>query len=123
VRPEVDARFERPVYARLRRVCQSLPEAEEGIAWGHPNFRVRGRTFCAFEILKGRPSIALNGSQDDVKRMKDKKHFTVTPYGRGVYVSRWLDESINWRELEGLVRRSYRYATAERVKGKRNSRA
>jgi predicted DNA-binding protein (MmcQ/YjbR family) len=118
----VDPRFERPVYARLRRLCQSLPETEEGVAWGHPNFRVRGRTFCAFEILKGRPSIALNGEQGDVKRLQGRKHFTVTPYGRGVYVSRWLDESINWSELERLLRRSYRHATAAPAARRRRNR-
>ena len=107
---------------RLRRLCQSLPDTEEGIGWGHPNFKVHGRTFCAFEILKGRPSIALNGAQEDVKRLKDRKHFTVTPYGRGVYVSRWLDESINWRELESLLRRSYRYATTTAAARRRGNR-
>ena len=119
---DVDARFERPVYARLRRLCQSLPDAEEGIAWGHPNFRVRGRTFCAFEILKGRPSIALNGASEDVRRLQGKKHFTVTPYGRGVYVTRWLDETINWRELETLLRRSYRSAAAATPARRRGNR-
>ena len=110
----VDTRFERPIYARLRRVCLSLPGAEEGIAWGHPSFRVGGRTFCTFEILRGRPTIAMKASPADVKRLSVRDDFVVTPYGRGVYVSRWLDGSINWRQLETLVKRSFKITVKER---------
>jgi len=110
----VDARFERPVYARLRRVCVSLPDVEEGIAWGHPSFRVGGRTFCTFELLKGRPTIAMKASPADVKRLAVSDDFVVTPYGRSMYVSRWLDGRINWRQLEAVIKRSYKIAAKER---------
>jgi predicted DNA-binding protein (MmcQ/YjbR family) len=113
VRPVVDTRFERPVYARLRRLCLSLPGAEEGLAWGHPNFRVGGRAFCTFEILRGRPTIAMKASPADVKRLAARDEFAVTPYGRSVYVSRWLDIRINWRQLEALVKRSHRITARE----------
>ena len=109
----VDTRFERPVYARLRRVCVSLTDVEEGIAWGHPSFRVGGRTFCTFELLKGRPTIAMKASPADVKRLAASDEFIVTPYGRSVYVSRWLDGRINWRQLEALVKRSYKITAQE----------
>ena len=108
MRTPVDTRFERPIYARLRRLCLSLPDAEEGVAWGHPSFRVQGRTFCTFELLRGRPTIAMKASPADVKRLATRDDFIVTPYGRSVYVSQWLDGSINWRRLEALVKRSYK---------------
>src|SRR5262245_16694213 len=95
-------------------MCLALPDAVEAVAWGHPNFRVAGRTFCALEILRGRPSIALKASSMDVKRLMRKKDFFGTPYGRQVYVSRWLDGRINWRELERLISRSYKLASAEK---------
>jgi predicted DNA-binding protein (MmcQ/YjbR family) len=118
VRPPVDTRFERPVYARLRRLCLSLPDAEEGVAWGHPSFRVKGRTFCTFELLRGRPTVAMKASPADVKRLAQRDDFIVTPYGRSVYVSQWLDGSINWRRLEALVKRSYKITVrARRAKG------
>jgi predicted DNA-binding protein (MmcQ/YjbR family) len=118
----VDTRFERPVYARLRRVCLSLAGAEEGIAWGHPSFRVGGRTFCTFEILKGRPTIAIKASPVDVKRLSALDDFVITPYGRGVYVSRWLDGGINWRQLEALVKRSYKITAKEKPARRRRAR-
>jgi predicted DNA-binding protein (MmcQ/YjbR family) len=118
VRPPVDTRFERPVYARLRRFCLSLPDAEEGVAWGHPSFRVHGRTFCTFELLRGRPTIAMKASPADMKRLSQRDDFVVTPYGRSVYVSQWLDGSINWRRLEALVKRSYKITVGAGRAGK-----
>ncbi len=107
----MDARFARPVFARLRRLCLALPDVSEEVAWGHPVFKVGGRTFCALELLKSRPTVALGVTREDATRFEKKDGFTVTPYGRGVYVTRWLDGTINWRELETLLRRSYRRAT------------
>jgi len=100
------------VFERLRRVCLSLSETTEAVAWGHPNFKTNGRTFCALEIVKGRPSIALKASAADIKRVTPKEGYFSTPYGRNVWVSRWLDGRINWREVESLIRRSHRAATA-----------
>ena len=110
---DVDGRFTRPVFERLRRICLALPETTEAIAWGHPVFKVGKQSYCALEILKGRPSVALSATTPDVKRLMKKKDFFGSPYGRLVYVSRWLDGSINWRELEGLVKKSYRLAASK----------
>ena len=110
---DVDTRFTRPVFERLRRVCLALPDTVEAIAWGHPVFKVGKQSFCALEMVEGRPSVALSATTADVKRLMTKKDFFGTPYGRLVYVSRWLDGSINWRELEGLVKKSYGLATSK----------
>ena len=119
MKPLIDTRFERPVYARLRRLCLSFPDAEEGVAWGHPSFRVAKRTFCTFEILRGRPTIAMKASPADVKRLSQLDDFVVTPYGRSVYVSQWLDGTINWRRLEALVKRSYKMTVSETRRARR----
>jgi hypothetical protein len=47
----------RPVVERLRSLCLTLPETSERSSWGHPNFRAGRKTFAAFEIVRGRPSI------------------------------------------------------------------
>jgi hypothetical protein len=41
---EIDARFTRPVFARLRRLCVALPETYEAASWGHPTFRAGTKT-------------------------------------------------------------------------------
>ena len=119
----VETRFTRPVFARLRGMCLALPDTTEAVAWGHPNFRVGKRTFCALEILKGRPSVALSATAADVQRLMKKKDFFGTPYGRMAYVSRWLDGTINWRELETLVKKSYRLATSKASRKSRRRKA
>ncbi len=119
----VDTRFERPVYARLRRLCLSLPGVEEGTAWGHPSFRVGGRTFCTFEILRERPTVAIKASPSDVERLAARPDFVVTPYGRSVYVTRWLDVAINWRQLEAFVKRSYKITARENSRANKQSRS
>ncbi|HEY7171160.1 MAG TPA: MmcQ/YjbR family DNA-binding protein [Vicinamibacterales bacterium] len=96
------------MFRRLRRVCLALPEATETASWGHPNFRAGKRTFCAFELFGGRPSIALRVSAAEAKQLGRRRHFFLTPYGRGVWVSRWLDVDANPGSLAALIDRSYR---------------
>jgi len=103
------ARFDRPIFRRLRELCLALPETRETRSWGHPNFRVGTKTFCTLEVVQRRPSIAFRVPPADVTRLKRKKHFFATPYGRGVWISRWLDEGIEWRALAALIARSHRY--------------
>jgi predicted DNA-binding protein (MmcQ/YjbR family) len=107
-----EARFDRPIFKRLRELCLALPDTREIGSWGHPNFRVGTKTFCTLEVVKGRPSIALRVPLADVARLKRKPHFFATPYGRGVWISRWLDADVQWRELRALIARSHRYVVS-----------
>jgi predicted DNA-binding protein (MmcQ/YjbR family) len=75
---------------------------------GHPNFRARKRTFVAFEVFKGRPSIAFRLDPVSVDLLLRRKHFFATPYGRGQWVSLQADGVLNWKLVEQLVHRSYR---------------
>jgi predicted DNA-binding protein (MmcQ/YjbR family) len=113
---EPTARFTRPVFARLRRLCLGLPETSETVAWGHPTFRVGTKTFCTFEVIRDRPSIAFRVPATDIKRLVRLKPFFATPYGRGVWISRWLDGSIDWDEIAGLVDRSYRHTAIKKAR-------
>jgi predicted DNA-binding protein (MmcQ/YjbR family) len=111
----IDARFTRPVFARLRRLCLALPETHEAASWGHPNFRAGTRTFCTFEMIKGRPSVAFRLSPADVDRTARRQGFFATPYGRGLWVSRWVDDRVNWKLMAALVIKSYRSVAMKRM--------
>ena len=113
----MSAVFERPVFARARRLCLALPETIETSSWGHPNFRVGRKTFCAFEIVTGRPSIAFRLSRADVDRALRRKHFFATPYGRRVWASVWVDGPVDWKAIQSLLRRSYRVVASKRLIG------
>jgi predicted DNA-binding protein (MmcQ/YjbR family) len=107
--------FDRPVVRNLRRVCLSLPETSETNSWGHPNFRAGKRVFAAFEMVKGRPSIAVRLDPVDVQRLLARREFFATPYGRGRWVSLWADERLDWKFVTELVHRSYRTVANKRM--------
>ena len=107
--------FERPVFTRLRRLCLALPETKETSSWGHPNFRAGKRIFCAFEVFGGRPSIAFRVTAADAHRLRRKQHFFSTPYGRGVWVSRWVDVPVDRKLMATLIDRSYREVAPKKL--------
>jgi predicted DNA-binding protein (MmcQ/YjbR family) len=108
--------FTRPVFARARRLCLAQRDVSEVAAWKHPTFRVAGKTFCAFEMVKGRPSIAFRLADGDVAAMVESEHGFPTPYGRGKWASLWVDQLQDWPLIERLVRTSYLMAAPKRLR-------
>lgn len=106
------------VLRELRTMCLALPDTTERLSWGHPNFRTGKKTFVTFEQVKGRPSIAFRLDAAEVKGVE----FFETPYGRGKWVSVWVDEGFDKRLVRGLVKRSYQAATTPIPRGKRGGR-
>ena len=104
------------VFGRIRDVCLSLPEASEVSAWGHPVFRVRRKAFVAFEQVRERPSIAFRLDPLEVERLLERpKTFFATPYGRGLWVSVWVDRAVNEKLIEKLASQSYRLVAGKRL--------
>ena len=68
----------------VREICLWLPEAEEFLSHGSPNFRVRGKTFATYVVNHhgdGRVALWLNappGSQELHVRTQPE-HFFVPP--------------------------------------------
>ena len=92
-----------------------MPETSERSSWGHPNFRAGSRTFATFERVHGRPSMAFRLDDAAIKRLTRRKHFFVTPYGRGAWISMWADAPVSWRLVRELVSRSYRLVALQRM--------
>lgn len=111
--------YERPVFARARRLCLRLPESSEKLAWGHPAFTAGQKMFCAFEIIRERPSIAFRLPAKEVAAalkdtaLKDVRCFA-SPYGRGLWVSVWVDGAVDWTQIEQFIVRSYRTVATKR---------
>ncbi len=103
---------------RLRAICLALPVAVEKEAWGDPTFRVRDRIFAMEKRGDGRVSVwckAPEGSQA-VLVGADPRRFFVPPYvGPKGWVGMRLDDGPHWREVETLVRRSYRLIAPKRL--------
>ena len=128
-RPE----FQRPVFARARRLCLELPETSETSSHGHPIFQAGNKTFCAFEIHRNRPSIAVRIPVAEFDAEVAAGRMFDTPYGRGAWTSIWVDRGhanegatatpwntvgapgtdtrdgdgdVNWTDLATLIRRA-----------------
>src|ERR1700761_8696975 len=79
------ASMARDTHASVRKACLWLPEAEEFVSDGSPNFRERGKTFATYVVNHhgdGRVALWLtapSGSQDQHVR-SEPRHFFVPPY-------------------------------------------
>jgi predicted DNA-binding protein (MmcQ/YjbR family) len=103
------------VLEELRTLCLTLPETAERVSFGHPNFVAGKRTFVTFEQFKGRPSIAFRLDRDDIERLSGNPLFFATPYGRGQWLSLWIDTTFDWNVVKELVERSYRLVALKRM--------
>lgn len=109
--------------SRLRRLCLVLPDAEEVAMKRGPTYRIADKIFATDRVLDGRPSTWLkvpDGSQA-ILIGADAKRFFIPPYfGSKGWIGVWLDRKPDWKEVEALIRRSYRLIAprryAERLK-------
>src|SRR5687768_18453368 len=97
----------------VRQVCLSFPEAEEFLAHGSPNFRVRGKTFAMYTLNHhgdGRVSLWLNsppGAQE-IHVKGESRYFFVPPYvGPSGWLGVNLDKGLSWKRVAVLVREAY----------------
>lgn len=103
----------RDIDAAVREVCLWLPEAEEFLSHGSPNFRVRGKTFATYSVNHhgdGRIALWLNAPQgaQALYTKEEPKHFFVPPYvGPRGWLGVHLDKGIAWKRVAKLVREAY----------------
>jgi len=113
-------------------MCLALPEVVEASSHGHPVFLVGTKMFCAFEMHRKRPSIAVRIPTADLEEQMEASGMFATPYGRGAWTSIWVagghakkgatatpwntagvpatngvEREIDWKELATLVQIAY----------------
>jgi len=70
--------------------------------------------FCAFEMIRDRPSIAFRlPAKQAAAALKDVRCFA-SPYGRGLWVSVWVDGTVDWKQMAAFVDQSYRTVATKR---------
>ena len=70
---------------------------------------------CDLRMDQGKASIAFRLNSTDIDLLLRKKGFFVTPYGRGQWVSAWVDGRVNWGLMNRLVQRGYRGVALKRM--------
>lgn len=109
--------------ARLRKLCLALPEAHEVEAWGEPTFRVRNKMFAMYAAAGnhhggGRHAVWCKAASVNQRLMVEAApdRFFVPPYvGPSGWIGVWLDGKVDWRELDELLRDSYRMIAPKKL--------
>jgi predicted DNA-binding protein (MmcQ/YjbR family) len=103
------------LHQTVREACLWLPEAEEFVSHGAPNFRVRGKTFATFVVNHhgdGRVALWLpapRGAQSHHLRA-DPQNFYVPPYvGVRGWIGVRIDRGLPWKRIAELVREAYEH--------------
>jgi len=115
MRPELETDA---ILKKLRGICLQLPGASETVTFGHPTFRVAGKTFAVLEEYKGELGIALKvGKLLQGVFLQDPRFFA-TPYsGKHGWVTLRIHAArLNWKEIRELVRGSFDLAIAGKSK-------
>jgi hypothetical protein len=110
------------ILARLRRICLSLPEAQEKPSHGEPTwFAGRGKVFATFDDHHHDAAhvsvwLPLPFGAQEVLLAQDPSRFFRPPYvgGRG-WVGVVLDGDPDWALVERLVREAFRQVAAARL--------
>jgi predicted DNA-binding protein (MmcQ/YjbR family) len=106
----------------VRQVCLSLPETEEFVSHGSPNFRVKkGKIFAVYAVNThgdGRIALWLNspaGAQA-LHVQSDPERFFVPPYvGPRGWLGMQLDKGLSWQSIAELVHEAYRNTAPARL--------
>ena len=104
--------------ARLKKICLTLPEAEERETWELPTFRVRDKIFCMQIEHDERPALTCKappGSQGVLVGADPKRFFVPRYVGHKGWVGMWLDNGAEWREVAEIVKRSYRMTAPKKL--------
>ena len=114
----------RDIAQAVREACLWLPEAEEFVSHGSPNFRVRGKTFATFALNHhgdGRIAFWLAappGSQEQHVRA-EPGHFFIPPYvGPRGWLGVNLDRGIAWDRVVALVREGYEKVAPDELRAR-----
>jgi predicted DNA-binding protein (MmcQ/YjbR family) len=101
------------LHRAVRDACLWLPEAEEFLSHGSPNFKVRGKTFATYVVNHhgdGRIALWLNlppGAQQSHVDA-DPERFFVPPYvGPRGWLGVRLDKRVPWKRIAALLREAY----------------
>ena len=105
------------LFRKVRERCLTYPESRETNAFGHANFCAGKKAFVSFERWEGRPSIAFRVQDADKEKVRRGDGFFVTPYGRGQWLSVWMDKSApKWPVIEKLIDEGYRLVALKRMR-------
>ncbi len=101
------------VYEVVQKICLTLPETEEVVSHGFPNFKAAGKTFATYSVNHhgdGKVALLVNLSLDMQTVLVESAptHFFVPPYsGSKGWVGVELNKGIQWDRVSQLACDAY----------------
>ena len=101
---------------RLRKLCLTLPEAHEQLAWSEPTFRVRNKLFAMYASADrhhgaARASVWINASKVNqllLVQAQPARYFVPAYVGPKGWIGVWLDAAPDWADVRELLDDGYR---------------
>jgi predicted DNA-binding protein (MmcQ/YjbR family) len=107
---------ESQLLSRLREICLRLPEVRETTKWGHPTFEAGKKMFAVLDHYDGRPCLAFRAAPEQFQAYLADERFFEAPYAaRHGWLCLRAEDPLDWREVEDLVRGSYRQVALKRM--------
>jgi predicted DNA-binding protein (MmcQ/YjbR family) len=98
------------ILTKVRKICGSLPDITETVSWGHPTFKVSGKTFAVLEEYKGELGLAMRVEKELQGVFLKDPRFYLTPYiGKKGWVTLRMENSpVDWKEVREMLKGSHR---------------
>jgi len=106
---------------QVRKIVFALPEGTEKEAWGAPTFRVREKMFAMYnDDHHGDGRIALwckapPGVQEILVGAAPQRFFRPPYVGHKGWLGVYLDEDVDWEEIESLLKDAYRLTAPKKL--------
>ena len=113
--PFVGARG-RALLEGLREICLALPETSEDRQFGSPCFRAGKKSFVTLHSHRGGFGLQARVGPERQAMLTFDDRYQVPAYsGRNGWIELDLQAGEDWREIEGLVRESWRHFATKRA--------
>ena len=105
------------ILGKLRDICIALPEVIEAKQFGSPCFKAGKKTFCNLHTHEGQIELQCwVGADRQVALTSFDERYRIPAYvGHNGWISFGLGGKPGWKEIESLVRESYRHFALKRM--------
>jgi predicted DNA-binding protein (MmcQ/YjbR family) len=114
------ARHPAKVVKRVTDLSVALPDAVATQShWGDPSFQVNGKTFATVERYRDRLCLVVKVPKNDLDAVLADERFFLAPYvGRYGWVCFVIEGTVDWGEVDELLRESYRLIAPARLRAR-----
>ena len=100
----------------LRKIAAGLPESQETTSFGHPTFKIGGKTFAVLDHYSGEDCLWLLVDRARRARLLGNGGWIKSPYDPKEKALCCPLSNLRWRAAESLVRESYELAREPAMK-------